>query len=140
MAATIAQTTARIARNRRADGAASAPPSPVVRKSATTIAGQQQARRQGDRDGQRERRLNEAGNAIKQACQAIDKGEQQDETADAGGARIRYVDQPPLRRARRKCRSDERPDGEDDDDRLRDQIEQPIHALGQCLCAGNHDV
>ena len=38
MAATIAQTIARIARNRRADGAASAPFSPVVRSRAIKIA------------------------------------------------------------------------------------------------------
>jgi hypothetical protein len=48
--------------------------------------GQEQARRQGDRDGQRKWRLDEAGDAIKQACQAVDECKQQDETADAGGA------------------------------------------------------
>jgi hypothetical protein len=45
-----------------------------------------------------------------------------------------------LRRARRKRRGDERADREDDDDRLRGQIEQPIQALRQSLRAGDHDV
>jgi hypothetical protein len=101
---------------------------------------QQQARRQGDGDGQPERRLNEPGDAIEQARQAVEKCQQKDETADTGGARVRHGDEPPLRCARGKRRGDERADDEDDHDRLGDQIEQPIQPLGQGLGAGNHGV
>ena len=54
--------------------------------------------------------------------------------------RVRSGDEPPLRRAGGKRRRDKRTDREDDHDRLRRQVEQPIEALRQRLRAGDHDI
>ena len=103
-------------------------------------AGHEQTGGKRDRDGQRKWRLDETGGNIKKRGQAIDDGEQRDEIAQPRRRRVGGRNEPPVRRTRRKYRAGQRPDREDNHERLRREIEQPVDTLRQALGAGNHAV
>ena len=134
-------------RRPRGSRGTSAPTAPVPRRRARRAQksdnepGQKQARRQSNGDGQCKRRLNEAGNAIEQDSSGYrQSASSSDETADARGARVRTAMSRHCGARGRKCRSDKRPDGEDDDDRLGCQIEQPVERSGNGCAPADHDI
>ena len=112
-------------------GAAAAGPPPLDDEG-----GQQQRDQQGRegntgqealRDRHRQRREDDVVELFEDEVDRIDAGDQQDEPADAGRARVRQLEQPPFRPARRQQCRGQRGDDTERNDGVQRRHHQPAH-------------